>query len=497
MIHEMVGHLQMDGQVLQRAGFMPPNLGPQGLSLVPSRPVLTRGVELSTKSSELLERMQRCSDLERAALLSDGAWAAQITEALAEMNRAITSATTALPIRENLEAPTILLVPSDTPLRARLPRTPGSGTASSWRQVTSLGGGYGFQTTVTTGASSATQTVGSTAGMVAGDILWFGVTAAARTISSVTSATVVVLTATISTTTAETVTNTTRPFGAGVNALAQTRAFFAESGAPADHATVYANVTQAYKLLGGFGSVTGFAQAAGMTYQNTYEAERANAVVNLLLNEENAILNAKVAQVEPPWGDGTTALAFSGFLERIATANGTPADQIQTGVGALTLSAIDNMLRRIWENGGRGPWICVNSVEMTSLVHLLEASGSIVRIPAMADGSAVLGAYVKNYVHPISGQPVPILVDRFIAPGQILFGSDSNTDGSPAADIQVLPQTELPALAPGQQIQGYTAQPLAPSLTAPQVFSFIVSVYEVLRVKNAIVFGRMSGVTPV
>src|SRR3990172_10314398 len=88
------------------------------------------GVELSKKSSELLERMQRCSDLERAALLSDGAWAAQITEALAEMNRAITSATTALPIRENLEAPTILLVPSDTPLRARLPPTPRSRTPS-------------------------------------------------------------------------------------------------------------------------------------------------------------------------------------------------------------------------------------------------------------------------------------------------------------------------------------------------------------------------------
>jgi hypothetical protein len=62
------------------------------------------------------------------------------------------------------------------------------------------------KTTVTTGASSATQTVGNTAGMAAGDVLYFATTAVYRTVISVTNSTTVVVDATLSTTTAEVVT---------------------------------------------------------------------------------------------------------------------------------------------------------------------------------------------------------------------------------------------------------------------------------------------------
>lgn len=61
-------------------------------------------------------------------------------------------------------------------------------------------------TTVTTGASSATQTVGSTAGMQAGDVLYFATTAVYAAVASVTNSTTVVLGTSISTTTAEVVT---------------------------------------------------------------------------------------------------------------------------------------------------------------------------------------------------------------------------------------------------------------------------------------------------
>lgn len=61
------------------------------------------------------------------------------------------------------------------------------------------------RTTVTTGASSATQTVGSTAGMAPGTLLYFVTTDEYRVVSSVASATSVVLDATLSTTTGETV----------------------------------------------------------------------------------------------------------------------------------------------------------------------------------------------------------------------------------------------------------------------------------------------------
>lgn len=61
-------------------------------------------------------------------------------------------------------------------------------------------------TTVTTGASSTTQTVGSTKGMQPGDVLYFATTAVYAAIASITDGVTVVLGASISTTTAEIVT---------------------------------------------------------------------------------------------------------------------------------------------------------------------------------------------------------------------------------------------------------------------------------------------------
>ena len=66
--------------------------------------------------------------------------------------------------------------------------------------------GSGITTTVTTGASSATQTVGSTTNYQVGGTLNFATAGVNATIKSITSSTVVVLTSSISTTTGETVT---------------------------------------------------------------------------------------------------------------------------------------------------------------------------------------------------------------------------------------------------------------------------------------------------
>ncbi len=64
-------------------------------------------------------------------------------------------------------------------------------------------GGHAVNTTVTTGAASATQTVGSTTGMSAGDTLFFVGAQVSRVIASITNGTVVVLTASVTTTTGE------------------------------------------------------------------------------------------------------------------------------------------------------------------------------------------------------------------------------------------------------------------------------------------------------
>jgi len=67
----------------------------------------------------------------------------------------------------------------------------------------------GTNTTVTTGAASTTQLVGSTTGMAISGTLYFATAGVSRTISSVTDSTHVVLTATVTTTTGETVQQTT------------------------------------------------------------------------------------------------------------------------------------------------------------------------------------------------------------------------------------------------------------------------------------------------
>jgi len=220
-----------------------------------------------------------------------------------------------------------------------------------------------------------------------------------------------------------------------------------------------------------------------------------NSITNLMLNEEYALLQGDSTSVVAPWGDGTQALAFDGMLNLVTTANGTPAAQVQTAVGPLTMSHIDAQLTRIWTNGGRMPYILVNSQESQSLVHLAEAMGSIIRVMGTPEGKVVLGVSVQGYAHPITGELVPIYVSRFMPAGTMLFGSKQIADGSPAADVSVLPQVDLPQLAPTEMVQGYTAQELAPTIAAAQTYPWVVTVYEVLRVKSANVFAKSSGVT--
>jgi hypothetical protein len=423
----MQGHLNTPGLPFIRGGFMPAAL-PQGGIPVPGRPgtpaPLQRG--MSAESQAAIEQIQRGEFPGDA-----NAVLAQIGATLAELQRGITSADSAFPVRENLEAPAISLVPEDTPIRNLLPRVPGSGTASSWRQITSLGGGWG---------SSYDQPGGGSA----------------------------------------------------------TRMFYAETGAPVEHTTVYASKTASYKLLGALGSVTGFAMAAGDSFQDQMAAERMYALANLMLNEEFALLWGDSTSTAAPWGDGTNALAFDGLMNLVATANGTPSAQVQTSVGALTLAHIDAQLTRIWKSGGKGLYVILNAQENQSLTNLLQAANSVYRYQVSDQGNATVGFRVTKFIHPISGEEVDIYTSRFQAAGDILFGARRGPDGKAAADVEVLPQVPVPSAPENpQQIQGYTLTDLARTITQPDVHPFMVSVYEVLRLKNATVFAKSTGVTAV
>lgn len=427
----MLGHLEREGVKVAEGGFMHPAVGPRGLEVGPARPLWGQDrPHLSEAATQFM------TSLQRAEFVGDISQIAQnLGMTLQELQRGIVSDPyPPFPARENLEAEAKILVPLDTPVRNMLPRVPGAGKASLWRQITSLGGGYGL-------SGTDVDQPGSTA---------------------------------------------------------FTQSFFSETGAPSlTRATVYAAKTAAYKLLGTFGSVTGFAMATGANFQNQYAVEKANSIRNLMLNEEYALIQGNSTSTAFPWGDGVNALAFDGLLNLTTTTNGVPTAQIVSGVGPLTLSHIDNQLRRIWIQGGMSPWILMNGTEILSLVHLAGASGSIIRVMATAQADTILGVAVTGYKHPITGEIVPIYASRFMPAGTIEFGSKFLPDGTPAADVDVLPQVQLPALAPNENVQGYVAQEIAPTATAPQVFGFLVSVYEVLRMKGATVFAKSSGVTPV
>jgi len=274
------------------------------------------------------------------------------------------------------------------------------------------------------------------------------------------------------------------------------QAFFAESGAPAELASAYSAKSAPFRLLGQRGSVTGLAMAAGDSFFNQFQREKTHAVMNLMLMEEHALINGSSTSTAAPWGDGTNALAFDGLTNLISTGNGTPAAQVQTTVGALTLAHLDEQLTRIWAQGGRGLYMIMNAAQMQGLIQLAEGTGSLIRIQAQGASNKVnLGMLVGGYVHPISGEVVDILVSRFLAPGTVLFGSDRGPDSSPAAEVVVLPQVQLPDAAPHQRVQGYVVQETAPAHNSPQVYGFLVSVFEVLAMKNALVFAKSTGVT--
>lgn len=436
MYPQMYGHLQVEGQVLATAGFMSPALAmgtpfANPLALLRGEGLLQRAddgapVVLDAATLGMLARGEITDLSQMGRIIGD-----LVTAQQTALQRGITSGMTAFPVRENLEAPARLLVPTDTPIRNLLPRRPGAGTASAWKQITSLGGGWGSSYDQPGGGASASQM------------------------------------------------------------------FFAEDGGPEKVTPVFANKSAAYKLLGCYGDITQFAMAAGANYQDQYAEAKRLALLNMMLNEENALINGDAASTAKPWGDGSTALAFSGLVNLITVANGVPTAQVQTSVGALTTAHIDAQLTRIWKQGGRRMYMLLNAQEQQSLTNLIQASGTLHRVVITQgdQSNGVMGFRVTGYVHPISGEIVDVFTSRFLPAGTMLFGSRELADGSPAADVEVLPQVQLPALAPNEMFQGYVAQEVAPAVTAPQVHSYLVSVFEVLRLKGAVVFAKSTGVT--
>ena len=469
--------------------FIPDLYGSQ--ELAPHRAIYTRGDAKQGLPKSFTDKNINQKEIRRAQQSGD---VNEILSALGmtqvEFQRAITTTNTAFPSRENLEADAKVLIPLDTPLRNKIPRVVGSGLAAKWKQLISLGGGYAGATTTNANiaAAATTLTVVSAAGFTPGDTLLVD-TGAAQEIRIIGSISGTTVTVTVAFTNAHTQPVAVTKYGVqpGSNQTGALQAFFAETGAPAEHTSVYADQIQSYKLMGEIGRVSGFAAAGGANFQNQLATEKTNAILNTMLNEENALINGDATSPLAPWGDGTNPLSYNGLMNLIATANGTPADQVQVNVGPLTLAHIDQQLGRLYRQGAQLPWMLMNEQEIRSLSHLAEASGSIMRIVQDPSG-ATLGVQIAFYSHPITGEKVPIMPSRYMQPGSIIFGCDRLPKGDAALQVDVLPQVQLPILAPSTNIQGYVAQEIAPSASSPATYPFLVSVYSTLKLKSALHF---------
>jgi hypothetical protein len=473
--------------------FMAPQIPDGGLMLAPQ---VTFSERFASPNIARIDQLGEVADIEailRGDFSGDANQAiAQLLKATVDMTRGITSGMTAFPVRENLEAEAKVLVPRMTPLRNRLARSVGSGKASAWKQLTSLGGGYGAKgTTASSGSAAGGASVVLTAnaeplGFRVGDEITVG-TEGPFIITAISTTTITINANLAANQYSKAVTKVNITDGS----VGTLQVFFAEDGAPAEATSVYADASATYRLLGTIGKITGFAMASGANFQPQYETERGNSLLNLMLLEEFALTNGIASDVNKPWGDGTTAYGYNGLIASVPSGNTTASS------GALTLAQIASTLASQWRAGAVDPWIMLSASEMVSINNLTTPTTTVLRVINPSAEQMKTGMHVSHVVHPIDGTLVPLLVSPFCPKGTMVFGCDKLPDMSPAHDVDVLPQVALPdGGLYTNGIQGYTVQEIANTISAPQVYPWLTSVYEVYRMKATTVFFKRTGVLP-
>ncbi len=183
--------------------------------------------------------------------------------------------------------------------------------------------------------------------------------------------------------------------------------FYDEGGTPNDITTVREAKSAGYKLMGRAFGVTGFARAAGASYEDALAAERRNAIIGLKEDIEDAIINA----------DGT-GLSFEGLITQIDAGNGSYVDSIG---GALTLDHINTALKECHDRGYQVTYMLVNTLQAQQINDLVLAAGThSITVVRSEQGMMAGSGRVTHYIDPISGFAVEIIAHRNLAAGTIL-----------------------------------------------------------------------------
>jgi hypothetical protein len=185
--------------------------------------------------------------------------------------------------------------------------------------------------------------------------------------------------------------------------------FYVETGVPGDVKYTYAPQSAGYKLGGRRFGVTGFARAAGASFEDALVRERQGAIVALKQDLEDAIWNADSALVPA---------AFDGLLTQIAVANGSIVTPIN---GALALDDINTALAASWDAGYEVSWLGLNSAQAKQINDLVLNAGTHQITVVRTEQGAVAGSQrVTDIIHPVTGKPVPLIVSRNLAAGTLI-----------------------------------------------------------------------------
>ena len=178
--------------------------------------------------------------------------------------------------------------------------------------------------------------------------------------------------------------------------------FFAEGGTPSGRTTVYADRSETYRLLGLDGGVTGFAVAAGASFQDQLQLEKRNTIFHLKNLEEDALINAP-----------GTGQSYSGLLTQITTANGSYSASSTGTPGSALIADLDALLQSSWDKGVEISIFVVRSTEAKLISQALtsDSGNSALRVIMPGPSGITGGFFVNKYLSPITGRVAEIVPD--------------------------------------------------------------------------------------
>ena len=201
--------------------------------------------------------------------------------------------------------------------------------------------------------------------------------------------------------------------------------FFVDGGTPASTTQTFSVATAAYKNIGRDVEVGRQAIASARGYQDIRDELVRIKTLEVMQNEEDAILNA---------ASGNDALQFDGLAAATygIVTNTTSSYSLLTASGIGTVS-----LAPYWAYGAVSDALIANPFQVKALADDLQGTGSIQRIVVDNQGAGVGGIRLAKIVHPITGTLIDVIASRYAGTRAFLLDMTSDA-GEPWIEMEDL-----------------------------------------------------------